>query len=131
LGPEILGHLTGEASPWLTNGIFPEDMLRVWRELPALLITVIFAPIFLGKKIPPMTKIWKIAGPQLAFGQIMAWGQYVVGIAVVMLVLIGIFTAASGPLIVHWGLVPVLILTSALGIGWFIFGYLTFGRKRK
>jgi glutamate:Na+ symporter, ESS family len=43
----------------------------------------------------------------------------------------GIFTAASGPLIVHWGLVPVLILTSGLGVGWFIFGYLTFGRKGK
>lgn len=41
----------------------------------------------------------------------------------------GLFTAASAPLIAQWGLVPVLILTGALSIGWFLFGYFYFGKK--
>jgi glutamate:Na+ symporter, ESS family len=90
LGPEILGVITGE-NQFFSAGIFPEEMLLVWRELPGLMITLIFATIFLGKKIEPIKKIWKIAGPQLAFGSTLAWGQYVVGISLVLLVLIPFF----------------------------------------
>lgn len=43
----------------------------------------------------------------------------------------GFFTAASGPLIAHWGLIPVLILTGSLGLIWFFLGYFFFGKKRE
>ncbi len=43
----------------------------------------------------------------------------------------GLFTAASAPLIAQWGLVPVLILTGTLCLGWFLFGYFYFGKRQK
>ena len=33
------------------------------------------------------------------------------------------------PLIFQWGLVPVLILTAILCIGWFLFGFFRFGKR--
>jgi glutamate:Na+ symporter, ESS family len=42
----------------------------------------------------------------------------------------GLFTAASLPLIFHFGVLPVLLGCTALMIGWLLFGLLAFGRKR-
>lgn len=91
LGPQVLGAFTPENLPLIPNGLFPQEIVHTWQELPGLLITLIFATIFLGKKIEPLKKIWKVAGPQMAFGQTIAWGQYVVGILIVLLVLIPLF----------------------------------------
>lgn len=91
LGPHVLGAIIPEGAPLVSNGIFPQGMVSVWEDLPGLLITLIFATIFLGKKIEPLKKIWEVAGPQMAFGQTIAWGQYVVGILIVLLVLIPLF----------------------------------------
>lgn len=91
LGPQVLGAFLPEEVPVVSNGIFPEDIIEVWKEIPGLFITLIFATIFLGKKIQPLKKIWEVAGPQMAFGQTIAWGQYVVGIVLVLLVLIPFF----------------------------------------
>ncbi|MBL7115931.1 MAG: sodium:glutamate symporter [Kiritimatiellae bacterium] len=62
-----------------------------WKALPGILINVVFAALFLGVAIPPLRKIWKHAGPQLAYGQIVAWGQYVVGLGLVLLILSPLF----------------------------------------
>lgn len=91
LGPQVLGGLAGETVPAVSEGIFPQEMVGVWKEIPGIFITIIFATIFLGKKIQPVKKIWEVAGPQMAFGQTIAWGQYVVGTALVLLVLIPLF----------------------------------------
>lgn len=91
LGPQVLGAFLPEETPVISNGFFPEEIIEVWKEIPGLFITIIFATIFLGKKLQPIKKIWKIAGPQMAFGQTIAWGQYVVGTALVLLVLIPLF----------------------------------------
>lgn len=91
LGPQVLGAALGENTPIISNGIFPEELIEVWKEIPGIFITIIFATIFLGKKIQPLKKIWRVAGPQMAFGQTIAWGQYVVGTALVLLVLIPLF----------------------------------------
>lgn len=88
LGPEVLGAFAEGNFPAISNGIFPQEMITVWKKLPGLFITLIFATIFLGKKIAPIKKIWEAAGPQMAFGQTIAWGQYVIGILLVLLVLI-------------------------------------------
>lgn len=95
LGPEVAGRVTG------TAGIWSEDVLAAWGELPGLLITVVFAALFLGKRIPGPRAIWGMAGPQVAFGQTMAWGQYVVGLLLALLVLGPVFAmpAVSGTLI--------------------------------
>lgn len=91
LGPQVLGQISAENINVISNGIFPEEMIEVWKDLPGLFITLIFATIFLGKKIQPLDKIWRTAGPQMAFGQTIAWGQYVVGILLVILVLVPLF----------------------------------------
>jgi len=62
-----------------------------WGKLPGILINVVFACLFLGIKIPGLKKIWRRAAPQLAFGQVIAWGQYVVGLGLTMTVLVPFF----------------------------------------
>jgi ESS family glutamate:Na+ symporter len=51
-----------------------------WNKLPGFLINIVFACLFLGVKLPDFSTVCKRAGPQLAYGQIVAWGQYVVGL---------------------------------------------------
>lgn len=77
--------------------LFNFDSLNVasvtagWNTLPALMINVVFATLFLGKKIISPKKIWQFAGPQIVFGQTLAWGQYVVGIVLTALVLVPVY----------------------------------------
>jgi len=94
LGPEVLGNLvlwTGLQNSFLSGGIFPAEMLDVWATLPGLFINLIFATLFLGKKIPGIREIWFLAGPQIAHGQTIAWGQYVFGILATILILTPFF----------------------------------------
>jgi len=86
LGPAVLGRLTGDSGP-LANGAFPEETVAVWAELPGLLINVVFAALLMGRSIPDLRTMWHRAGPQICFGQTLAWGQYVVGLSVTLLVL--------------------------------------------
>ena len=65
----------------------PADWTAGWSKLPGILINIVFACLFLGVEIPGISKIWKSAGRQLAYGQIVAWGQYVVGIGLVLFLL--------------------------------------------
>lgn len=64
-----------------------ENFTAGWTELPGLLINVVFAALFLGVAVPPLRELWRRSAPQLAYGQIVAWGQYVVGLGMVILVL--------------------------------------------
>ena len=59
--------------------------------MPGILINGVFACLFLGVEIPGFSKVWKSAGRQLAYGQIVAWGQYIVGIGLVLFLLGPIF----------------------------------------
>ena len=65
----------------------PESFTAGWSKIPSLLINVVFACLFLGMKLPKMNTLWKRAGTQLCYGQIVAWGQYVVGIGLVIFLL--------------------------------------------
>lgn len=69
----------------------PQEITNYWSEWPKYLITVVFAGLFLGKVIPSRKEIWKMAGPMIAFGHTLAWGQYVLGILATMLVLVPLF----------------------------------------
>lgn len=44
--------------------------------MPGFLINIVFACLFMGSKIPGVKQVWEVAGPQLMYGQILAWGQY-------------------------------------------------------
>lgn len=84
LGPQIMGQFNPE---FQLSGAF----YNVWKGVPKVLINVVFACLFIAHPMMPIKKIWKVAGPQVAFGQMLAWGQYLVAGLVTMLVLIPIF----------------------------------------
>lgn len=56
-----------------------------WADLPSILINIVFACLFLGVALPKFRTLGRRAGPQLAYGQIVAWGQYVVGVGLFLL----------------------------------------------
>ncbi len=49
--------------------------------------------MFLGKKTPKGKDVFKVSGPQLAYAQTAAWGQYVVGILIAATLLVPVFDA--------------------------------------
>lgn len=63
LGPQVLGRFNG---PWGENGLFTEAMVTTWAALPGLLISVIFATMFLGQDLPTPKRAAKLVGPQLS-----------------------------------------------------------------
>jgi len=65
----------------------PSQWTAGWNKLPGMLINIVFACLFLGVRLPRFGTIVKRAGWQLAYGQIVAWGQYVVGIGLFVLVI--------------------------------------------
>lgn len=70
---------------------FLADATSGWSALPGFLINIVFATLFLGATIPPLKTVWRWAGPQLAYGQIVAWGQYAVGLGLTFLILMRFF----------------------------------------
>lgn len=69
----------------------PAEVTAGWSKLPGLLINIVFASLFLGTALPSVATVWKSAGRQLAYGQIVAWGQYAVGCILVLLLLKPLF----------------------------------------
>jgi len=67
--------------------IFRGTTFQIWRQIPGVLINVVFACLFLGMSLPRVTRLWKISSRQLAYGQIVAWGQYVVALGLWVVVL--------------------------------------------
>ena len=62
----------------------PEVWTAGWGSLPGFLINIVFACLFLGVALPKLSTLGRRAGWQLCYGQIVAWGQYVVGIGLVL-----------------------------------------------
>ncbi|MEP0069054.1 sodium:glutamate symporter [Pyruvatibacter sp.] len=93
-GPDGLGTVVewiGPSNAWPTNGIIPAPILETWHTLPGILINVVFAALFLGKTIPGLKSIWRRAAPVITYGQTIAWGQYVIGLLLAILVLTPVF----------------------------------------
>lgn len=76
--------------------LFPEGCVEAISKLPGFMINVVFATLFLGVVTPPIRKVVRVAFPQLCFGQMLAWGQYVIGFALVGFVLIPLFGVNEG-----------------------------------
>ena len=76
----VIGGLLGLVLISCLGSHIPPEWVDVMKKVPGFLINVIFATLFLGVVTPSLGKIVKIALPQLCLGQIMAWGQYVVGL---------------------------------------------------
>lgn len=78
LGPQVLDSISVEITDF-------------WATMPKILINVVFAGLFLGKKIPTTKEVWKLSGPMISFGNTIAWGQYVIGILLTLFILTPIF----------------------------------------
>lgn len=78
LGPQVFGAIPGEITSY-------------WSQFPKYLITVVFAGLFLGKSIPNRKELWRTSGAMIAFGNTLAWGQYVLGVAATMFFLTPFF----------------------------------------
>ncbi|MDR0397834.1 MAG: hypothetical protein LBH36_01460 [Candidatus Nomurabacteria bacterium] len=84
LGPQVAGrYFPG----WQLQSVFYD----IWSPLPGLLINVVFACLFLGHPLLSIKKIWRLSGSQIAFGQMIAWGQYLVGGLATLFILIPLF----------------------------------------
>lgn len=81
--------------------MIPKEVTGVWREIPEVFLTLIFASLFIGKVVSKPKKIWKVARPQICLGQTIAWGQYVIGFIVTLLILQPFFNShiLAAPLI--------------------------------
>lgn len=78
LGPQLLGYLEPEVT-------------KYWETFPKYLINIVFAGLFLGRFIPSFREIWKTSAPMIAFGNTLAWGQYVIGIGLSLFLLYPLF----------------------------------------
>lgn len=63
----------------------PESCTAGWSKIPGFFINIVFASLFLGVKLPPLRTIGQRAGMQLAYGQILVWGQYLIAALAVLL----------------------------------------------
>lgn len=79
LGPQVAGRLYSEGQ-LLSQGVFPPAIMEVWSHMPGILISFVFAGLFLGKRLPPPREIWRMGGPQACLGYAMSFGQYAVGL---------------------------------------------------
>lgn len=103
LGPDVLGRIAAWAGTdrFAEGGLFGTAVMEVWAALPGLLISVVFAGLFLGKPLPKMRQAAQLAGPNIAFGVTVASGQYVIGLLLALIVIVPLFNlpALSGALI--------------------------------
>ena len=74
--------------------IIPKSISQWLNILPGILINVVFATMFIGHKHPTTKKVWKQAGPIIAFGNTIAWGMYALGAGLTLLILQPVFGAS-------------------------------------
>ncbi|SDQ30605.1 sodium/glutamate symporter [Actinopolyspora saharensis] len=93
LGPDVFGNIAAALGTdrFTEGGLFGGEVQQVWSELPGLLISVVFAGLFLGRRMPKAREAGRLAGPQIAFGLTLSSGQYVLGLLLALLVLSPVF----------------------------------------
>jgi ESS family glutamate:Na+ symporter len=91
LPASVIGGLVGLIWINTLGKNFAPDWFANWSQLPGFLINIVFATLFIGSRIPKVRSIWQLAAPQLCYGQLVAWGQYVVGLAAAGLLLVPLF----------------------------------------
>ena len=80
----LLGLLLAPTGPL---PLLPPQVLELWAGLPLVLLTLVFGSLMLGKPLPRMASLWRPVAGQLSLAMVLAFGQYVVGGLVVLLVL--------------------------------------------
>ena len=91
LPSSVIGGFVGLALVSCFRDHIPPEWIACAQKFPGFLINVIFATLFLGVETPRLGKIVRVAFPQLCFGQLLAWGQYVLGLGLAGFALAPIF----------------------------------------
>ena len=91
LPSSVIGGIAGLLLLQIFPSLVPADVRTYMSRLPGFLINIIFASLFLGMATPGLRKVVSMAFPQLCFGQILAWGQYVLGLGLAGFVLVPLF----------------------------------------
>ena len=101
LPSSVVGGLIGLAVVTVFGNHIPQDMIAMTQKVPGFLINIVFATLFLGSAVPKAAEVARFALPQLCLGQLIAWGQYVVGIGLAGFVFVKLFgvPAAFGSLL--------------------------------
>tara|TARA_Y100001968_G_scaffold82237_1_gene73282 strand:+ start:4850 stop:6223 length:1374 start_codon:yes stop_codon:yes gene_type:complete len=97
LGPQVLG---GSAWPGIASTDV-DTFYHTLKQLPGLFINAVFACLMLGRPLEPFKQIWSRAKPQVVMGHLFAWGQYVMGLGLAVIILgplLGV-SELAGPLI--------------------------------
>jgi ESS family glutamate:Na+ symporter len=87
----VIGGILGLLILQIGGDYIPTGWTAGWSKLPGFLINIVFAALFLGVHIPSISTIWKKSAPQLAYGQIVAWGQYFTALLIVLFFLKPVF----------------------------------------
>ena len=80
LPSSVVGGLVGLIALSLLGNKIPGEISGGMRAVPGFLINIIFATLFLGAAVPKLKDVFRESFPQFCLGQIVAWGQYVVGL---------------------------------------------------
>ena len=81
----LIGLLIG---PYGVAPVLPLGLTDRWLNLPAVLMTLVFATMLLGKPLPSAGELWRPASAQLLLGLTLGFGQYLVGALIVLAILI-------------------------------------------
>ncbi|MCX5933157.1 MAG: sodium:solute symporter, partial [Cyanobacteria bacterium] len=80
----VLGLLVAPA------GLVPllsQPVIEIWEQLPMALLTLVFGTLLLAKPLPRLAGLWRPLSAQVLLALTLAFGQYMVGGLVVLLVL--------------------------------------------
>ena len=91
LPSSVIGGIAGLLVIQCLPGLIPQNIVATMSRLPGFLINIIFASLFLGMATPKVKTVFTAAFPQLCFGQILAWGQYAIGLGLTGFVLMPLF----------------------------------------
>lgn len=94
LPSSVIGGLLGLLVISCFPNLIPANWVHAMKLMPGFLINIVFASLFLGKATPGIKKVFQLALPQLCCGQLLAWGQYVLGLGLTALLLMPIFGVA-------------------------------------
>jgi len=67
--------------------LLPPEVIELWGQLPLPLLTLVFATLLLSKPLPRLGGLWRPLSGQVLLSLTMAFGQYLVGGLLVLLVL--------------------------------------------
>ena len=91
LPSSVIGGILGLIIFTIFGNKIPADIVSGIKSIPGFMINVIFAALFLGAVTPKFKTVFKCAFPQICMGQILAWGQYAVGLGLAGFIFLPLF----------------------------------------